>query len=266
MIFDFRTHDEHGGPPEGGIVRIITYERFDAKGGVVLHGMPGLSFAGALAVGYLLKKMPKKRLGGIFSSLFSPMIQLTNSSILYPLTMFRLGGMNDNPLFAVFGEIPIPENALFPLMYALHDYYKQIGISRVIGIDGMMLGPRDLNLAPRTVVLTRSQSVLSRPLVESPGAHEGSEMVVAGVGGAILTAFDSIQTEVILAEAMPQTADLVAALAALERLRENIKIDVDLGELSEQAEDFRSSVDTAIRKGIEATKLEKRQDDTMWYS
>ena len=265
MIKDIRTHHEHGGAPEGGLVRIVTFDPFEAQGATIIHGIPGLGFVGVLSINYLLQKIPHERIGGLFSSLFSPMIQLSGSKIRYPLSLYQFKAKNDFPILALHGDVPLPESALFPLMFALRDFYEEIGISRIIALDGMTLGHRDLSKSPRSVILTRNQSIPGELAAASEEAEaDKMEFVVAGIGGATLTAFDKIPAEIILAEAIPQTPDPLGALAALNRLQEHIDFEVDLEELSQQAELFKITLDQAIQQGLEQSKPTKKKE--MWYA
>jgi len=128
---------------------IIKLEDIKLKRGVLVQGLPGLGFAGKIAVDYIISELKLKKVAELYSPHFmlphgSAGVYITQEALLrlphYEFYLFK--GENRDVLFLA-GDVQPVSWGQYEVADILLDFFKEIGGEEVVIVCGTTAGERE---------------------------------------------------------------------------------------------------------------------------
>jgi len=215
-------------------INIIETKKINVDNPIIIEGVPDIGLVGSIAVSHMVQEQNFDEVGYIKSDLFPPVMVVHDRKVLNPVRIFQKG-----KLIAILSEIPIDPRPGYMLSKKLTEWYKEKGAELIISISGMSLQERIDIDEPEVFGTSNNEDVLKK--MEGSGVKILEEGFVSGFYALILK--NSIElnlnSSVLLAQCYPSYPDPGAAASILKILNKLTGLEVDVKNLSEQAEDLK---------------------------
>jgi uncharacterized protein len=215
-------------------ITIIETKKINVDNPIIIEGVPDIGLVGSIAVSHMVQEQNFDEVGYIKSDLFPPVMVVHDRKVLNPVRIFQKG-----KLIAILSEIPIDPRLGYMLSKKLTEWYKEKGVELIISISGMSLQERIDIDEPEVFGTSNNEDVLKK--MEGSGVKILEEGFVSGFYALILK--NSIElnlnSSVLLAQCYPSYPDPGAAASILKILNKLTGLEVDVKQLSEQAEDLK---------------------------
>ncbi|HII95194.1 MAG TPA: proteasome assembly chaperone family protein [Candidatus Methanofastidiosum sp.] len=215
-------------------ITIIETKKINVDNPIIIEGVPDIGLVGSIAVSHMVQEQNFDEVGYIKSDLFPPVMVVHDRKVLNPVRIFQKG-----KLIAILSEIPIDPRPGYMLSKKLTEWYKEKGVELIISISGMSLQERIDIDEPEVFGTSNNEDVLKK--MEGSGVKILEEGFVSGFYALILK--NSIElnlnSSVLLAQCYPSYPDPGAAASILKILNKLTGLEVDVKQLSEQAEDLK---------------------------
>ncbi|MFX1251024.1 MAG: PAC2 family protein [Promethearchaeota archaeon] len=141
-------------------LHIRIFEDSSLESAIIIQGFPGMGFVGHLCCKYLMLNNKVRKIAGIYSKFFTPMLQMFEGEIIYPITLFKILNLEavinnkTRAIYILVSDTPIPEILVFKLMSRLFNYYKKMKIDHIITLDALEEFKKPSDSIPRIYELT----------------------------------------------------------------------------------------------------------------
>jgi len=220
------------------IGNIAIYEYFDPfaepQPEYLILGLPDAGLVGSIASRYMVLSMNFKMVGEIDSPVYFPSITVVHRS--NPISPVQLYLSDDHRIMVLLSEMPIPVPAIYPMINAIIEYSRDIGIKTIISLAGLAVPNRLQIQKPRVYWLASNEQV--RGMVKDKNIEELSEGFVVGPYALLLKEArrKGVNNLVLFGESFLDIPDPESAAEVLKTLSTIIGIEIDLRELIEEAE------------------------------
>ncbi|MFX0094565.1 MAG: PAC2 family protein [Candidatus Hodarchaeota archaeon] len=205
-------------------LHIRIFEESGSEDALIIQGFPDLGFVGQLCCRYLMQTNEVKRVAGVHSKFFAPMIQMFEGEIIYPITLFKLLNLEaiiddkHKAIYILASDTSIPEIFIFKLMTRLFSYYQKMNINHIITLDSLQESKHQVYPKIYELNSPNNKSVFD---LQSP-----SNTFLIGTSAACLILSDSIypsiSNTILLAESSPYNPKPEVVLKMLKTLKKRI--------------------------------------------
>jgi len=220
------------------IGNIAIYEYFDPftepPPEYLILGLPDAGLVGSIASRYMVLNKNFKLVGEIDSpAYFPPMTVVHRSNPISPVQLYL---SDDRRIMVLLSEIPIPASAVYPMINAIIEYSRDIGIKTIISLAGLAVPNRIQIQKPKVYWLASNKQV--REMVKDKNIEELNEGFVVGPYALLLKEArrKGVNNLVLFGESFLDIPDPESAAEVLKTLSTIIGIEIDLKELLEEAE------------------------------
>ena len=241
-------------------IAIIETKKIDMDNPIIIEGVPDIGLVGSIAVSHMVAEQNFEEVGYIKSDLFLPVMVVHGRKVLNPVRIFQKG-----KLIAILSEIPIDPRPGYMLSKKLTQWYKEKGAELIISISGMSLQERIDIDDPEVFGTSNNEEILKK--MEGSGVNILEEGFVSGFYALILK--NSIElnlnSSVLLAQCYPSYPDPGAAASILKILNKMTGLDVDVKQLTEQAEDLKVNYRALMEQTNASIQRENKVDVPTMY-
>jgi len=241
-------------------IAIIETKKIDMDNPIIIEGVPDIGLVGSIAVSHMVAEQNFEEVGYIKSDLFPPVLVVHGRKVLNPVRIFQKG-----KLIAILSEIPIDPRPGYMLSKKLTQWYKEKGAELIISISGMSLQERIDIDDPEVFGTSNNEEILKK--MEGSGVNILEEGFVSGFYALILK--NSIElnlnSSVLLAQCYPSYPDPGAAASILKILNKMTGLDVDVKQLTEQAEDLKVNYRALMEQTNASIQRENKVDVPTMY-
>lgn len=241
-------------------IAIIETKKIDMDNPIIIEGVPDIGLVGSIAVSHMVAEQNFEEVGYIKSDLFPPVMVVHGRKVLNPVRIFQKG-----KLIAILSEIPIDPRPGYILSKKLTEWYKEKGAELIISISGMSLQERIDIDDPEVFGTSNNEEILKK--MEGSGVNILEEGFVSGFYALILK--NSIElnlnSSVLLAQCYPSYPDPGAAASILKILNKMTGLDVDVKQLTEQAEDLKVNYRALMEQTNASIQRENKVDVPTMY-
>ncbi|MDY1591934.1 MAG: PAC2 family protein [Methanofastidiosum sp.] len=241
-------------------IAIIETKKIDMDNPIIIEGVPDIGLVGSIAVSHMVAEQNFEEVGYIKSDLFPPVMVVHGRKVLNPVRIFQKG-----KLIAILSEIPIDPRPGYMLSKKLTQWYKEKGAELIISISGMSLQERIDIDDPEVFGTSNNEEILKK--MEGSGVNILEEGFVSGFYALILK--NSIElnlnSSVLLAQCYPSYPDPGAAASILKILNKMTGLDVDVKQLTEQAEDLKVNYRALMEQTNASIQRENKVDVPTMY-
>ncbi|MFX1535240.1 MAG: PAC2 family protein [Promethearchaeota archaeon] len=207
-------------------LHIRIFEDISLDKAIIVQGFPSTDFVGHLCCKYLMLNNKVRKIAGVYSKFFTPMLQMFDGEIIYPITLFKILNLKaeiDNEtrtIYILVSDTPIPEILVFKLMSRLFNFYQKMKINHIITLDGLEGLKQPSNSIPRVYELTlpNDQSLFNLQGI--------SNTFLTGPAAACLilsnSIYPTIANTVLLVESSSYTPNPEVILKVLKTLKKRI--------------------------------------------
>ncbi len=217
---------------------LIVYEYYDPYVEPLpeyfILGLPDAGLVGSIASRYLVLNKGFKFIGEIDSPAYFPPITVVHRTT--PISPIQLYLSSDRKILTLLSETPIPPHAIYPLVKALINYSRDIGIKYIISLAGLAIPNRLQIEKPRVYWLASNES--TKELVKDKGIEELREGFIVGPYAVLIKEARrrGVNNLALFAESFLDIPDPESAAETLKILSSIIGIEIDLKQLLEEAE------------------------------
>lgn len=236
-------------------VKIIEKKKIPS-GTTFLLAFPDVGLVGVIAASHLIDELGLEEVAYLDSNLLPPLIVLHEG---LPHSAIRIFS-NHDMLLAV-SEVPIPADAIYPIMDTLIDWGKNKNVKMMISLSGIPLQDR------QDATELKSFAAASGPEALKTAQDKGLEILMDGymVGPQAVVlqraAEAGSQALTLLAQCFYNYPDPEAAAEVLKELAKLTGFKVDVAKLLEKGEEIRLRArDVMKRTQQEMTKMKKGQE------
>jgi uncharacterized protein len=226
-----------------GNFRFVEYKEWNLeKPATLIVGFPDTGLVGVIGVSYLVSKLGLDEVGGIDSPHFPPIAVIQNGILRHPIRIF-----SSKKLGIIYTELTFTPEISSILIPVIVDYARIKGFDMIIGLTGIAK-PNRLDAVE---LITYYVSSLGRvELLEKAGAKIFENGILIGPYALLLKEAmrKRIPAHVLLTESFLEFPDPEAAAVGLTTLSKIIGIEIDVGELLQQAEMIRLRARDLMRR------------------
>ncbi|KYC44401.1 MAG: PAC2 family protein [Candidatus Methanofastidiosum methylothiophilum] len=241
-------------------ITIIETKKIDVDSPIILEGVPDMGLVGSIAVSHMVLEQNFEEVGYIKSDLFAPVMVIHERKVLNPVRIFQKG-----KIIAILSEIPIDPKAGFLLAKKLTEWYKEKGAGLVISISGTPIQERLDIEEPEIFGTSNNEEILKK--MEESGVKILEEGFVSGFYALIIK--NSIElnlnSSILLAQCYPSYPDPGAAASILKTLNKMIDLNIDVKQLTEQAEELKVNYRTLMEQTNVSMQRESKVEVPTMY-
>jgi uncharacterized protein len=199
-----------------------------------LVGMPDTGLTGMIAVSHIVHALDLSEIGHIESDLLPPVMVIHEGDPQVPIRLF-----GDSKLAVLTSEMPINTMAVAPLSRTLVDWAVSKKVEMLISVSGVAIQNRLEIETPQVFGVSTTKE--GKTLLKDAGISLLEEGFMVGPHAMILRESMSkgLNNLVLLAQSHSQYPDPGAAASAITAVNKLLKLNVDVKELIEQAEEIR---------------------------
>ncbi len=215
-------------------VEIRALKEVDLKGGTVVAAFPSVGLVSTISATYMIQMLPTDQVCALESEDFPSVSMIYAKKPKFPARVYASAG---HRLAIFICEMSLPSRVHRPVAYALLDWAKAHGASRIVTLEGL---PTDSESPLKTEpeVWGVGSTDHARAELDKAKIEQLETGMITGVSGVLLNEGRWRNQDVIalLAEARPEVPDAHAAVALVHALDNLLAdVDIDLGPLKEQA-------------------------------
>ncbi|MFZ2071051.1 MAG: proteasome assembly chaperone family protein [Halobacteriota archaeon] len=244
---------------EDRAVTIVEEEGMVHNSQIVIEGLPDVGLVGTIAASYIIEKMGYERMGYVESDLFPPVMVIHDGKLHSP---FRIYG--NEHVIVVLSEVAIPPDAVYPMTWALADWFKSINAELVISVTGLPAKNRIDIEKPEVFAVGNTDAAVEK--LKETQMNLLEEGFIAGSYAIMLRECQKRNLNAIslLAQCFPVYPDPGAAASAIEALDKFINVGIDVGELMEREEEIKLKARDLMREtALSAPELQKGVEQDM---
>ena len=204
------------------------------EGLVLFQGLPDVGLVGVIAASHIAQQLKMEEVAYINSSLLPPVILLKNGLPHSPIRIF-----GNDTFLTLTSDIPLPPNAVQPIIHALIEWIKNKKVKMVFGLSGIAVPNRQDIEKPKVYSACSTKEILETLKEKGMTVIENAFLV----GPLALTlhycAENEISAVALLAESFYNYPDPEAAAAVITALNEIVEVPVEVSTLIEKGEEIR---------------------------
>jgi uncharacterized protein len=231
-------------------------------GATLLFGFPDVGLVGVIAASYLVDELKLDEVAHVDSMLLPPLVVLHEG---LPHSSIRIFG-GDNLLLAI-SEVPVPADAIYPIMDALIDWGRSKSVKMMIALGGIPV--QDRQDTKELKVFAAASSPEAKKIAEDKQVEILTDGYLVGAQAIMLqrAANNGIPALTLLAQCFYNYPDPEAAAEVLKGLAKITGVKVSVEKLVEKGEEIRLRArDVMKRTQEEMSKMKKPQElDTPMY-
>lgn len=231
-------------------------------GATLLFGFPDVGLVGVIAASYLVDELKLDEVAHVDSMLLPPLVVLHEG---LPHSSIRIFG-GDTLLLAI-SEVPVPADAIYPIMDALIDWGRSKSVKMMIALGGIPV--QDRQDTKELKVFAAASSPEAKKIAEDKQVEILTDGYLVGAQAIMLqrAANNGIPALTLLAQCFYNYPDPEAAAEVLKGLAKITGVKVSVEKLVEKGEEIRLRArDVMKRTQEEMSKMKKPQElDTPMY-
>ncbi|MCX8166752.1 MAG: proteasome assembly chaperone family protein [Candidatus Micrarchaeota archaeon] len=228
------------------------------KDPILIEGLPGIGFVGKLAAEYIAKELKGKKIAELYSYYFPHQVMMKKNGLIRMLKYrMYLESTKTKDLIILVGDLqPMSSEAQYEIAVEVIKYFKRLGGKFIITLGGYSTGipvtnVRVLGAATHKQVV-EEYSKKGIIFGESKGAILGAAGLFLGIGKIM-----GLKGICLMGETHGAYIDAQSAKAVLEKLKEILKLDLDLSKIEQTAKETEK-----IIKKIEADIAKEKEELT----
>jgi uncharacterized protein len=249
--------------------QIIFLNEKKYENATLITGLPGIGLVGKIAVDYMLKQLPAKKIAEVYSDSFPPSVYTKKGIIeLIKDEIFHANVNGKNFLFLAGPIQPsldlksssAPEHYEFASQ--IIEKLKEKGIKQVIALAGINIGEKRMHLTPGVIAAATDTKTLEE--WKTAGAlHTKTDGLISGAAG--LLAGIAKQKKLTGACLMGQTnirlvyGDPGAAKSVLEILSKKLNIPMDMSKIEKESKEIEEAF-RELSKQLQNAKEEEPEN------
>ncbi|MEM5777308.1 MAG: proteasome assembly chaperone family protein [Candidatus Aenigmatarchaeota archaeon] len=223
---------------------------------ILIEGLPGIGFVGKLAAEYIAKELKGKKIAELYSYYFPHQVMMRKNGLIRMLKYkIYLVSTKQRDLLVLVGDLqPVNSEAQYEIAIQVLKYFKMLGGSFVITLGGYSTGIPITNA--RVLGAATHKEVVSEfskhgiIFGEARGAILGAAGLFLGLGKIL-----GLKGICLMGETHGAYIDAQSAKAVLEKLKQILKLDLDLSKIEETAKETEK-----IIKKIEAEIAKEKEE------
>ncbi len=226
------------------------------SGAVMLQGLPDVGLVGLIATSYIISELDLDEIAYVDSDLLPPIVVLHRGLPHAPL---RIYGNKD--LLAAISEVPVPVEALHPVMRKLVDWAESKSVKRMVSIGGLPVQNRQDIKEPKVFGAGSSEDSLE--LLREKGLEILNEGFMVGPQALIMRYCTQRKLAAIalLAQSFYNYPDPEASATAIKKFADITDHKIDVSALLEEGEEIRLRArDIMRRTQRELNEMKKSQE------
>jgi uncharacterized protein len=226
------------------------------SGGTLIFGFPDVGLVGVIAASYLVEELNLAEVAYLESKILPPLVVLHNG---LPHSSIRIFG-NEKILLTI-AEVPIPVDAVYPVMDALIEWGKSKNVKMMISLGGIPLQDRQDSTELKSFAAASSPEALK--LLQDKNVEPLAEGYIVGPQAIMLQSASNMDTPALalLSQCFYNYPDPEAAAEVLKDLIKIVDVKVDVTKLLEKGEEIRLRArDVMKRTQEEMGKMKKGQE------
>ncbi len=195
----------------------------------IVLAFPSVGLVGSIVGTYISKSEDFRLIGYVVGEEFAPLAAIHDYTPLPPVRIYYSSKHN---LYLFLSEIVIPLSSSLELAQQIISFAKKVKAQEIIIIGGMAKRGKKA----KDVFIVGSNKNKVNHLVSAGLGKSIKEGATTGVAGLVLglSTVHNLECIALLAEADPDFADPSAALAALQRVKRILGIEIDESDLEEE--------------------------------
>jgi uncharacterized protein len=226
------------------------------SGATLIFGFPDVGLVGVIAASYLVEELNLAEVAYLESKILPPLVVLHNG---LPHSSIRIFG-NEKILLTI-AEVPIPVDAVYPVMDALIEWGKSKNVKMMISLGGIPLQDRQDSTELKSFAAASSPEALK--LLQDKNVEPLAEGYIVGPQAIMLQSASNMDTPALalLSQCFYNYPDPEAAAEVLKDLIKIVDVKVDVTKLLEKGEEIRLRArDVMKRTQEEMGKMKKGQE------
>lgn len=226
------------------------------SGATLIFGFPDVGLVGVIAASYLVEELNLAEVAYVESKILPPLVVLHDG---LPHSSIRIFG-NEEILLTI-SEVPIPVDAVHPVMDALIEWGKSKNVKMMISLGGIPLQDRQDATELKSFAAASSPEALK--LLEDKNVEPLTEGYIVGPQAIMLQSASNTDTLALalLSQCFYNYPDPEAAAEVLKDLMKIVDVKVDVTKLLEKGEEIRLRArDVMKRTQEEMGKMKKGQE------
>jgi len=222
----------------------------------LIFGFPDVGLVGVIAASYLVEELNLAEVAYLESKILPPLVVLHDG---LPHSSIRIFG-NEKILLTI-SEVPIPVDAVYPVMDALIEWSKSKNVKMMISLGGIPLQDRQDATELKSFAAASSPEALK--LAEDKNVEPLTEGYIVGPQAIMLQSAANTDTPALalLSQCFLNYPDPEAAAEVLKDLAKIADVKVDVTKLLEKGEEIRLRArDVMKRTQEEMGKMKKGQE------
>uniref|UniRef100_A0A7C2VH59 Proteasome assembly chaperone family protein n=1 Tax=Ignisphaera aggregans TaxID=334771 RepID=A0A7C2VH59_9CREN len=230
-----------------GNFRFIEYKEWNLeKPSTLVIGFPDTGLVGVIGTSYLANKLGLEEVGGIDSPYLPPIAVIHKGVLRTPIRIF-----SSNRIGVIYTELTLGADIITALIPAIIDYARIKRFEQIIGLTGIAKPNR---LDASELITYYVSTIGKTEIVEKAGARMLENGVLIGPYALLLkeAARRRVPAFVLLTESFLEFPDPEATAAGLTTLSRIVGIELDVGELLQQAEIIRFKARDLMRRATQS--------------
>ncbi|TET08307.1 MAG: proteasome assembly chaperone family protein [Candidatus Thorarchaeota archaeon] len=223
------------GSPEAQVVQT---RDIDMKQPLLICCFPSAGVVGIIAAQTLIEKFEMEEVAHVRSRYMPSAAVFQDGRLRHP---FRIYGHTEKNLLVVTAELPVADEGLYMVSSALLDWGATVGVKETVILDGIPVQGIPSN---RKVLFAAEEEKISE-LAEDDKMEILTKGIITGISGSILS--ETLCREMVgfalLTPAIAMVPDPEGAIQLLEALNRLYKVNVDVTELKESANEIRRKME-----------------------